>query len=499
MSDGVGKNIFFTSLNGILQSILTLIFWIVAATLVDSFVIGFVGAILSFTIIITTVNSLNISFGMKGPLGKAFSLGNQNQIHQIFSSLVIFSIISILVSILFLSIPPLGILDFVGFDYEYYWIIILLFSSMSFQFIFSESLVSINRSKDLVMPMLIASFLRFPILFLMLEISDPISSIIISYSSVLFISTIIYGIKLSPYLKGQINLKNTFRNIKKLILISFVSWIPQLLSVLGSQLSTLTVFAISGASSGGKFYIPMMIFSVSLFIVSGITRVSHPVIAGMNSEQEQSIFLSYTTKIAFLLTIPLATPLLFFGNDFLGLFGPEFGESGSVLTILMLSFPIGIINEIIYYFVYGRGDNKSVLYLGIAGTGSRISLYFILVPIFDENGAAISFLIGTIIQFILTFIISKKHSLHLEYKKYIFLTTIPFSIAFVLWQFEINFVISTLVIIFTSLVVYVRINLFTPKDLMNILNSSLSEISAKKYYPILFKIMKKINPSIVNI
>ena len=66
---------------------------------------------------------------------------------------------------------------------------------------------------------------------------------------------------------------------------------------------------------------------------------------------------------------------------------PNSFTAGSTLTILMLALPISIISEIVFYFAYGRGDKKAVLYLGLAGNMPRVILYFVLVPTLGADGS----------------------------------------------------------------------------------------------------------------
>lgn len=495
MDKNIGKNILYTSVSGIIQAILTLLFWLVTAKTVDITTIGLVSAIISFVTIVTTINGLNMSFGMKRALGISISINDLGKFKQFLVSTIVFVSITITISCLLISIPNLKILELIGIDHQYAWIIIAIIPAMAFQFVFSEALVSAHRSQNLVLPVLTGSLLRFPVLLTSVYLFNaPTIGTIIAYSLVLFISAGTYGVYLAKIFKG-ISVKSTeniISNIKHLINASLVSWGPQMLSVIGSQLSILAVFAIGGSSEGGKFYIPLTIFSISLFLVAGINRVSHPLIAGMEDKQQVN-FLTYTTRIAFVFTVPLVMPLLFFANDFLGLLGEEFASAASSLNILMIGFQISIINEMIYYFVYGRGDHKSVLYLGLVGTISKIALYFTLVPIFSGNGAALSILIGSIAQLVLSIRVGKKHSLIMQYKKYFILTVIPLAIGFILWKAEVNFIISSIIIFFSSLLIYVRFKFFTEEDLRNTVFTVLPQNSAETIYPILLKILQKIN------
>ena len=160
----------------------------------------------------------------------------------------------------------------------------------------------------------------------------------------------------------------------------------------------------------------MGIFTVALFIVMGISKVIHSLVSSITTIEKQAEFLSYTMKVAFLFTMPVATPLLFYSYDYLGIIGPEFSTAASVLSILMISLPMVIISEIVYYFIYGKGDHKVVLYLGLGGNMPRIILYFVLPPLLGINGTATAWLTGSIVQMIFTVYYMNTQHLTLQYK-----------------------------------------------------------------------------------
>jgi len=254
-----------------------------------------------------------------------------------------------------------------------------------------------------------------------------------------------------------------------------------------------TVVAVSGASEGGKYYLAMGIFLVSLFIVMGISRVVHSSISSITEKRDQVKILSSYMKMAFLFTMPLAIPLLFFAKDFLMLMGEEYGSASSVLTIFIIGLPLAIISEMVYYFVYGRGDHRLVLYLGLAGNVPRIILYFLLPPLIGIEGAAIAYVTGSAIQVAGSIYVQKHHRLVLEFRKYVLICIIPILIGLVTWILNINFVLSTFIIIIGSLVTYVKVQLLSDEELHDILFTALPLKRANAVYPTLSKLMSKIS------
>ena len=253
------------------------------------------------------------------------------------------------------------------------------------------------------------------------------------------------------------------------------------------------MFTVGGAAEASKFYLPLTIFTIALFIVNAINRVGHPLIAGMKTEEERINFVTYSIKIGYIFTMPVVVPLLYFANDFLGLIGNDFASAGSTLVILVVAIPLSIISEIVYYFVYGSGNKKAVLYLGLAGNIPRIILYFVLVPMFGADGAALAYVVGSVVQLVLSLKIAKNYSLAMQFKNYVLLSLVPLTIGGVMWLFNLQFVISTILILCGSFILYIKLHLLTDLELHNIIYAGFPTATAKKLYPTLSRIMHKIS------
>ena len=457
--------------------------------------IGLVAVISSFVLLVNSFINVGAPQGMKRYLGIAFFSGDMGRFKQIFTSTMVLVSIGIGISSLLLSLPQLQILEMMGISYDYAWIVIAMIITTGFSNVLYESLTSSLNSKKTVLPIVVGSLARFPILLIFVYLFNTENiGILIAYSSWLFVSTAFYAIYVTKMLKGTP--KKAFQaiavDIKQLFKASWVSWGPGILSTFGTQLGIIVIFVSKGFAEAAIFYIPLTIFSFIRFIPNAISLINQPVVAGMATSEQQVRFLSNTLKLAFILTMPIVIPLLIFSKNFLQLFGNEWSSGASMLEILMIVMPIVIINGIIRTFVYGRGDHRSVLYIGLANSITSTTLYLILVPLLGGNGAALAYISGAMTNFVLIIWIAKKHLLVVEYKKYLVLSVIPLAIGIALSQIPIHFVISSFVIVISSLVVYTKLQLFTEDDLHSIVYSGFSKKIADKIYPKLQKIMQKI-------
>jgi O-antigen/teichoic acid export membrane protein len=489
-----GKNIWYNLINTITLSASGFIFWIVAAKITNIETIGLTTAINSLVLIIVAIVVMDTSFGMKRYLGIAISQGDTAEFKHILMATVILVSIMIITSSIILTLPQLQILERLGIDREYMWIILAIMVASVFQRIFSEALIAGHSSKNLIMPTVLASIIRIPLLLVAVYIFNELNyGVIIAYSLPLFVTAIFYFVYSTKIFKNkQKKAQNWLYNIKLVFHAGIVSWIPHTLDVLGSQLAILSVFTIGGAASGGRFYMPMAIFTLTLVVINGINKVSHPLIGSMTTN-EQNSHLSYVMKLSFLLTIPIIIPLMYFSDNFLNLIGNEFRTASNTLTILMICVPFAIISEVVYYFIYGKGDHKTLLYLGLVGNIPRAMLYFLLIPEWGSDGGAIAYLVGTVVQFIFTIKIGFKQNLKLIYREYVIIIIIPFLIGSVMWLLNFNYLLSTGVILIGSLIGYIKLHLFTNVELKNVLFSSLPAKTAEKLYFVFSKILNKIN------
>jgi len=479
-----------------MTSVFTYIFWFFTAKVAGPQAIGVASYLSSLTMIITTLDVLDMSLGMKRSLGVSISHNDLDKFKEILTSTTIFVSIIVASTVFIIEIPTLHLLELLKIDKQYEPVFIAQIVASPFQIIFTEALIAALRAKDLQIPLILGALVRFPLLAISVYVfKTPIMGTVIAYPMLTFIVAILYGFfsfRIFRNTTGRVS-HNFFSNVKHVLLAGLASWFPHVIYVLGAQLGLVTIVASSGASQGGKFYLALGIFLVMLFIVMGISRVIHSSISSISNNDEQAKLLSDYMRMAFMFTIPLAAPLLFFAKNFMSLMGQEYASASSALTIFMIGIPLSIISEMVYYFTYGKGDHKTVLYLGVTGNVPRILLYFILPPILEVDGAAIAYVTGSASQLILSIYILKGHLLKIEFKKFTLLTIIPVSIGFVVWTMQIHYIFSTIIIIFASALTYVRFHLFTDNELRNILYMILPSHRAEKIYPKLSKVMRRIN------
>jgi peptidoglycan biosynthesis protein MviN/MurJ (putative lipid II flippase) len=112
--------------------------------------------------------------------------------------------------------------------------------------------------------------------------------------------------------------------------------------------------------------------------------------------------------------------------------------------------------------VYSYGNYKQVLAIGLATSIPRTTLYFALVPVYGNTGAAMSYTIGAIVGFAVSVAIANKIKMQMSWKDLGYILIIPTGIAFGLDLLHVNFIVG----IAATLVI---------RDAVNILPNSISD------------------------
>ena len=136
------------------------------------------------------------------------------------------------------------------------------------------------RPKEFFKFILIGSLLRFPVFGLALvlfnhkDLTTVFSYYILSYYILSFITVILSFLYTIRDLHFKDPIRNLLSDFFSILRISISSWIPNVINVCGFWLGIIIVFSLNGSQQGGRFYIAVGIFSVILFISSGISKVT---------------------------------------------------------------------------------------------------------------------------------------------------------------------------------------------------------------------------------
>lgn len=481
MSNSISQNMLSVYITSLIPAALTYIFWLVAANNTSAEVIGIVITLASFSSLLVAISGLDIGIGMKRFLGKAQAENDWVKFKQIVSASTLITIITTIVILLIALNPIFNLLSYFSIEEKYIPIIVVIVISNALLSVTSNSIISALKSKLLIIPYLVGSVGRFPILFSLfyfLDVSEL--NVAWAYSSHLIIlSAVLLGLNVYVLRKSSGHFfTNFFSNSKLVIQASVAKWLPQLIGVIETQFSILALFALKGGLETGLYYISYAIFGVISMIGSAINMVSHPVLSGMEL-QTQREFLLKTLKFGFILTMPFGVIAYFYSEPILSVFGNEFSVSTEIISILLIALPVAIIMDGCYYLLYARGDYKGILYLGFGVNIVRIICYIILVPSYGGIGAATAYVIGSIVQLIFTIILIQKISLKLEYKMYFLIGIIPVTIGYLLEVANVG-ILGFLVVLIGSFIIYSKIKLVKEDDIETLLGTFMKKEKSRE-------------------
>jgi hypothetical protein len=87
------------------------------------------------------------------------------------------------------------------------------------------------------------------------------------------------------------------------------------------------------------------------------------------------------------------------------------------------------------------------------------------VPLYDGTGAAISYTVGSIIGFIFSIIVTRQMGSNIFWKDQILILVIPASIAFVLSYFEVSFIVSLVMTLAITYIMFLVLRIMTKSDI----------------------------------
>lgn len=248
----------------------------------------------------------------------------------------------------------------------------------------------------------------------------------------------------------------------RILIAGIPSLIPKVIGILGTNLGTILVFGMQGASQAGSFFIAFSIFYAIAAIRESLFTVAFAVLSTMDDQRK--IFVSKLTKMSLIITLPICSIVFLYSDDIMGLFGSHYIESSLALKIMILSMMPSMFAAGITSLVYAYGNYWKVLQIGIGLNLSRVLLYFVLVPLYGNTGAAISLAIGSLIGFAVSVIIAKRIGMLIFWQQLALIFVIPTGLAFIMPYFHTSPIVGIPVILLLSFSLFLILKILTKSD-----------------------------------
>jgi O-antigen/teichoic acid export membrane protein len=283
--------------------------------------------------------------------------------------------------------------------------------------------------------------------------------------------------------KPHVKTNDTFKTILNA---SVPTWAPRLITVLGgANFGTVVVFGSYGSSEAASYFLANAVCGAIAATVSPLYAIAFPALCAMTDNRKR--FAWRIIKISMIILSPLSISVIFYSHDVMNLFGQGYSEASLFLRILLLTVLMGAVNGMVGQLVYAYGKYRQTMYVGLVSSILRTVLYLVLVPLFGGTGAALSYLLGSMINFALSIILAKKNGLVIDWKVFSLIVILPILPAFLFSYFQVNFILGIISTIVASLIAFLRFKILTksdvedtvnvlPKDIARPLSISLSKV-----------------------
>jgi O-antigen/teichoic acid export membrane protein len=465
----IGKGAAYLYIDALMGMISGYIFWLAISRATGPEIVGVAAAVVSLASIISTIANLGIPVSIERFLGRTLANRNVDDT-KIYVKAALYLLSTSLVVCTFATLAlqkELYLLTKVNFDSGLLIISIILTLSLSISRLFTGIITSTLNTKSLAIASIASTVAKFFIAFLLLFIGIGAFGVAISIASFTILETIILGFNIRTSIfrkkseqKSEIRITKA---IKMLLTSGMPSFVPSITAAMGSQVGTILIFGLQGASHAGSFYISYSIYNALYTGMSVIFSITFPVQSALDSGHQ--IFAWRIIKISILAIAPLSFATMTYSAGILSIFGKGYVNGAPALEILLLSIVPVAITYGISNLAYSHGVYKQVMIIGLVTSLPRTILYFILVPHLGEIGAGLSFTVGSIAGFILSVMISKEYEMNLLWKDLFLISIVPLGLSYLMSLLHVNFIPGIIATLLMSYAIYFKLKILVRNDI----------------------------------
>jgi O-antigen/teichoic acid export membrane protein len=465
----IGKGAAYIYIEQIVSMISGYAFWIIMSKVITPEIIGISSSIVSFSAILTIIAGFGIPRGIQRFLGPSFSEENYSEAKRYVN-----------ISIVLVSIGVLGstvtiVVAFQGWMYQYLHIdsnllaimIVLSGSNTLFSLLYFV-VVSTLKTKVLPIAMTVSSIAKIISAIMLLLAGWGALGLTIGYTIGFIVSSILLGIFLNLKLKSakKSQVGSFSQTAKNIFASSTANWIPALVTAIGSQLGTVIVFGVQGSQEAGLYFIALTLVIGITALSSALFNISFSVLSSMHDGRKR--FAWRAIRLSLVIIVPFSISLIFYSKEVMELLGQNYGGASSPLQILLLSLLPAVVASGISVLVYAYGHYKRVLAIGLATNVPRTILYFVLIQMYGNEGAALSYTIGAITGFAISIVVAKRMNFQIFWKDLGLIMVIPAGIGLAMNYFGLNYIVGIVVTIALSYLLFLKLQILTSLDIADV-------------------------------
>lgn len=443
------------------------VYWLILSKITEPSSIGLASTIIAFATIVFSFASIGVAGGVQRYIANGIAENRFEHVQGMINSSLLITSLGVLISgvIILIFRDSIGNYFDIGFDYTL--LSIALFVFLVFSDLLRAIIIPTLKVKVIAIASVLSTLVKLSVTLALVLLGYGVYAIIFGFLAYSMLSILIYtfAIKNKVY-KIVPNLK-LFIATKDILVASTTFWIPSIITTVGSQLGTITVFVAAGSGNAGIYFISFSIVTGIMVIASVLSSIAFPTISAIKDGKKRATW--RLIKISLLMTIPISDILVFYAADILSLFGSGYVTGSTTLQILSLSSLPTCISTGIGVLLYSYGNDRKFLLLGLVTSIPRVMLYFLFVPTLGGNGAALSYLFGSIVGAIISLLYAKNIKIKIFYKQILILFIVPILIAIPLKILDFNSVFSILIILVLSYLVFAALKLIDSQDVEDIM------------------------------
>jgi O-antigen/teichoic acid export membrane protein len=480
---GLARGGIFLFTGSIIGSILGSVFWFLVSFYggpVGPEIVGIASAVISLSSLVSGIAILGLPTGTKRFLGREFGHNNTKKLNRYFWSSLATTLTLSLVATLIIWILPLLHIPVLGFsdDMLFFTGVIVL---LSFSTIIGSLFMSTTKTDSWAVSTVISAILKLGIgvylVYLGFGWVGALEGVIIS--SLFYLALMVLFALRELRRLGGIEVQFSGKAVKESMYAGAVSWLPGVIVLLGQQLGTLTVFGAQGGFEAGTYFIAYVIFTIILMLPNSLNAILFPALSGLNVKDRKDLA-RRALKICLALACPIIAFLVFYPELPLSIMGAQYLEASSTLSILILSIIPLLFIFTVSSLVYAAGYYGKSIAIDLSIGVPQVILYFVLVPLYKGMGAALAYTIGALTGSVMSMVISRLVHIQVPSGKITIAIVVPFAVALPCYLLKLDWWITGIIILLSSVVSYGRMGVVERTDLAEIARAFASEKTVAK-------------------
>lgn len=466
---------FWLYVSGIASNLLGYVYWLAASWFVPPSTIGESSAIVGVVSLISSLASLGISSGATRLFGKALAHPDSRRLLSSWfsSSLAVSLALYATAAATTLLVGPL----FGVTQLQLPFVISLILLS-AFPKVANPLYNATLRTGVIALSSVLSASLRLVLGLLLLYLGTGFVGVMLAY----VLASVVQHAILAASLRGSIAAaRPSLQQAKESVLQGIPAYIPSLVATAGSWLGVLGIYAISGSTDAGTYYIAFTIASVVYSLPLALLGLMFPVLSGMEDGRKRAS--ARAVRLSFAIIAPLAGVVIAYPHVPLSMMGPSYVASSFALQILAVGCFAAPITSGFNSLIYAYGKYRYVTLLGLASNLPRVVLYAPLVALWGDAGAALSYISGYVASLVAVLLMSGRIRYSVGWGASALFAGIPAALSVVMIYSGLHWVLGTAIILAASLLAYARLGLITRADLGEITSAFLSKDQLDRVYP----------------